>query len=211
MSQIQLSPATSQALDVIRLPAPLTSHQRNLFMAKQRGGNCCSAPFTKQALRIAPIGASLALLALGLRTPPARAQNAGTEGPSTRSTGAASRGTRAIPANTNAGAPPAIEAPESLSQSIQRRKDFPFPARCDGNTQEMAACLWQQRDRADLRLRRLVGNKQTLERWRAARLTVCQRSAERGAGGSIQPLLWLGCENALNTTLIEQLTSPLLR
>lgn len=114
-------------------------------------------------------------------------------------------------ANTNAGSPPTNEPPESLSQSIQRRKDFPFPARCDGNTQEMVACLWQERDRGDLRLRKLLGNEQALERWRAARLTVCRRSSERGAGGSIQPLLWLGCESALNTTLIEQITSPLLR
>ena len=171
------------------------------------------------ARRIAPIGASLALvtlglglgLGLGLRTPPASAQNTVTEGPSTRSTGAASPGTLAIPANTNAGAPAANETPESLSQSIQRRKDFPFPVRCDGNTQEMVACLWQRRDRGDLRLRKLLGNEQVLEHWRTARLTVCRRSSERGAGGSIQPLLWLGCENALNSTLIEQITSPLLR
>jgi len=173
---------------------------------------------TRLARRIAPIGTSLALLAvalgldlgldLGLRTPPASAQNTGTEGPSTRSTGAASPGSRA---NTNAGAPPANETPESLSQSIQRRKDFPFPARCDGNTQEMVACLWQRRDRSDLRLRKLLSNEQVLEHWRAARLAVCRRSSERGAGGSIQPLLWLGCENALNATLTEQITSPLLR
>jgi len=170
---------------------------------------------TRLARRIAPIGTGLALLVLGLdlglRTPPASAQNSGTEGPSTRSTGAASPGTRAIPANTNAGAPPANETPENLSQSIHRRKEFPFPARCDGNTQEMVACLWQRRDRSDLRLRKLLGNEQVLEHWRAARLAVCRRSSERGAGGSIQPLLWLGCENALNATLIEQITSPLLR
>jgi hypothetical protein len=116
-----------------------------------------------------------------------------------------------LPTNTNAGAPPTGEITENLSQSIQRRKDFPFPARCDGNTQEMVACLWQRRDRGDLRLRRLVGNEQALEHWRAARLAVCRRSAERGSGGSVQPLLWLGCENALNATLIEQITSPLLR
>ena len=116
-----------------------------------------------------------------------------------------------LPANTNTAAPPAGETPESLSQSIQRRKEFPFPARCDGNTQEMVACLWQRRDRGDLRLRKLLGNEQALEHWRAARLAVCRRSSERGAGGSIQPLLWLGCENALNATLIEQITSPLLR
>ena len=163
------------------------------------------------ARRIAPIGASLFLIALGLDTLPAISQGKGPEGSSTRSADAASPGARAIPANTNAGAPPASEAPESLSQSIQRRQAFPFPARCDGNTQEMVACLWQRRDRGDLRLRRLLGNENTLERWRTARLAVCSHSAERGAGGSIQPLLWLGCENNLNTALIEQITSPLLR
>ena len=160
------------------------------------------------ARRSAPIGASLLLIALGLGTPPAFSQGKDPEGLSTRSADAASPGTRAIP---NAGAQPASEATESLSQSIQRRREFPFPARCDGNTQEMVACLWQRRDRGDLRLRRLLGNENTLERWRTARLAVCHRSSERGAGGSIQPLLWLGCENNLNTTLIEQITSPLLR
>ena len=163
------------------------------------------------ARRIAPIGASLFLIALGLDTLPAISQGKGPEGSSTRSADAASPGARAIPANTNAGAPPASEAPESLSQSIQRRQAFPFPARCDGNTQEMVACLWQRRDRGDLRLRKLLGNEQVLEHWRAVRLAVCHRSSERGASGSIQPLLWLGCENNLNTTLIEQITSPLLR
>lgn len=163
------------------------------------------------ARRIAPIGTSLALLALGLRTPPASAQNTVTEGPSTRSADAASPGTRTIPANTKAGAQPASEVRERLNESIQRRQEFPFPARCDGNPQEMVACLWQRRDRGDLRLRKLLGNEQVLEHWRAARLAVCRRSNERGAGGSIQPLLGLSCENALNATLIEDITSPLLR
>jgi len=153
---------------------------------------------TRWGRRMAPISTSLALLAVGLVCPAAGA-------------GPKSAGTLAIPGSTSAEAPPASEAPESLSQSIQRRKDFPFPPRCDGNTQEMVACLWQRRDRGDLRLRKLLGNEQELERWRASRLAVCRGSAERGAGGSIQPLLWLGCENALNTTLIEQISSPLLR
>jgi hypothetical protein len=137
--------------------------------------------------RINPLGTRLALLALamGLVYP-----SAGAESP---------------------GSTPASEVRESLSQSIQRRREFPFPPRCDGNTQEMVACLWQRRDRGDLRLRKLLGNEQELERWRATRLVVCRGSAERGAGGSIQPLLWLGCENALNATLIEQITTPLGR
>lgn len=108
-------------------------------------------------------------------------------------------------------AQPPGQTSESLSQSIQRRKDFPFHPHCDGNTQELVACLWQQRDHGDLRLRKLLSNEQDLEHWRSARLAVCRRSADRGSGGSIQPLLWLGCENALNADLIEQITSPLLR
>jgi hypothetical protein len=113
--------------------------------------------------------------------------------------------------NANAGSPPASEGRESLSESIQRRREFPFKPRCDGNTQEMVACLWQERDRDDLRLRHLLSDEQHLEGWRQARLAVCRRAADRGAGGSIRPLLWLECENALNSTLIEQITSPLLR
>jgi hypothetical protein len=113
--------------------------------------------------------------------------------------------------NPNAGSPPASEGRESLSESIQRRREFPFKPRCDGNTQEMVACLWQERDRDDLRLRHLLRDEQHLEGWRQARLAVCRRAADRGAGGSIRPLLWLECENALNSTLIEQITSPLLR
>jgi len=150
---------------------------------------------------MAPISTSLALLALGLVCPAAGAEGVGPK----------SAGALAIPGTASAEAPPASEAPESLSQSIQRRQEFPFPPRCDGNTQEMVACLWQRRNHGDLRLRKLLGNEQELERWRATRLAVCRGSAERGAGGSIQPLLWLGCENALNSTLVEQITSPLLR
>jgi hypothetical protein len=159
-----------------------------------------STPLTR---RIAPISTSLALLALGLGLVcPA----AGADGVGPKIAGAL-----AIPGSASAAAPPASEVRESLSQSIQRRKDFPFTPLCDGNTQEMVACLWQRRDRSDLRLRKLLGNEQVVEHWRAARLAVCRRSSERGAGGSIQPLLWLGCENALNSTLLEQITGPLGR
>jgi len=143
------------------------------------------------ARRIASFGAGFSLLAIGLGILPAGGQGTSPE--------------------AQAGSPPINEPPESLSQSIQRRQEFPFPARCDGNTQEMVACLWQRRDRGDLRLRRLLRNENTLERWRTARLAVCSQSAERGAGGSIQRLLRLGCENNLNTVLIEQIISPLLR
>jgi hypothetical protein len=158
---------------------------------------------TRWGRRMAPISTSLALLALGLGLvcPAAGAEGVGPKSPSAL----------AIPGSASAGAPPASEAPESLSQSIQRRQEFPFTPLCDGNTQEMVACLWQRRNHGDLRLRKLLGNEQELERWRATRLAVCRGSAERGAGGSIQPLLWLGCENALNSTLVEQITSPLMR
>jgi len=196
-----------QPSESTRSPAdPEPSIQPGAYSAVATTLIACRLP--SLARRFAPIGASLLLIALGLGTPPAFSQGKDPEGLSTRSADAASPGTRAIP---NAGAQPASEATESLSQSIQRRREFPFPTRCDGNTQEMVACLWQRRDRGDLRLRRLLGNENTLERWRTARLAVCHRSSERGAGGSIQPLLWLGCENNLNTTLIEQITSPLLR
>jgi hypothetical protein len=78
---------------------------------------------------------------------------------------------------------------ETLAASIQRRLAFPFQPDCQGNTQEIVACLWQRR----------------------ARAAACRRSAERGSGGSIQPILGLGCENALNATLIQQTAGPLLR
>jgi hypothetical protein len=100
---------------------------------------------------------------------------------------------------------------ETLQQSIQRRQAFPFRADCNGNTQEMAACLWQQRDQTDQRLLPLLGGSLPLERWRSVRHAVCERSAQRGQGGSIVPILWLTCDNALNATLLEQLTTPLGR
>jgi len=187
---------------VVRSLAPLISRsnqatRRGLLMAPTSPR---STPLTR---RIAPISTSLALLALGLGLVcPA----AGADGVGPKIAGAL-----AIPGSASAAAPPASEVRESLSQSIQRRKDFPFTPLCDGNTQEMVACLWQRRDRSDLRLRKLLGNEQVVEHWRAARLAVCRRSSERGAGGSIQPLLWLGCENALNSTLLEQITGPLGR
>ncbi|MCT0224930.1 lysozyme inhibitor LprI family protein [Synechococcus sp. CS-1328] len=100
---------------------------------------------------------------------------------------------------------------ETLQQSVQRRQAFPFRPDCNGNTQEMAACLWQERDQADQRLSPLLGGSLTLERWRSTRHSVCERSAQRGQGGSILPILWLECENTLNATLLQQLTTPLGR
>ena len=100
---------------------------------------------------------------------------------------------------------------ETLAASIQRRLAFPFQPDCQGNTQEIVACLWQRRDRQDQRLATLLGSAEALETWRGARAAACRRSAERGSGGSIQPILGLGCENALNATLIQQTAGPLLR
>ncbi|MEA5424298.1 hypothetical protein [Synechococcus sp. CCY9202] len=100
---------------------------------------------------------------------------------------------------------------ETLQQSIQRRQAFPFRPDCNGNTQEMAACLWQERDQADQRLLPLLGGSLPLERWRSVRHAVCERSAQRSQGGSILPILWLTCENELNATLLQQLTTPLGR
>jgi hypothetical protein len=169
------------------------------------------------ARRIAPISTSLGLLALGLalglglRTPPANAQNTGTESPSTRSTGASSPGTRAIHANTNAGTPPANETPENLSQSIQRRKDFPFPASCDGNTQK----CWPACGNGGTAATSACANCSATNRcWSIGTPASWHSAAAQAsgvAGGSIQPLLWLGCENALNATMIEKITSPLGR
>lgn len=118
------------------------------------------------------------------------------------------------PAGAPAGAPiaaPAQAPLETLAESIQRRLAFPFQPDCQGNTQEIVACLWQRRDRQDQRLATLLGSAEALEAWRGARAAACRRSAERGSGGSIQPILGLGCENALNATLIQQTAGPLLR
>ncbi len=92
-----------------------------------------------------PLGASLALLILGLGSLPASSRAMSPQSPSTGSAGASRTGPRAFHATTIAGSLLANQAPESLGQSIQRRQEFPFPARCEGNTQEMVACLWQQR------------------------------------------------------------------
>ena len=121
---------------------------------------------------------------------------------------AAGRGTTApvlLPAATR----PAAQSSETLAQSIERRRVFPFRPNCEGNTQELVACLWQRRDQLDGRLLELLGGSQELEGWRSARHGVCRRPAERGLGGSIRPILWFSCENALNTSLLQQLTPRL--
>jgi len=102
-----------------------------------------------------------------------------------------------------------LELIETLPESIERRRSFPFQADCNGNTKEMLACLWQQRDRQDQRLLPLLGGTQELELWRGVRQRVCRRAAERGSGGSIAPLLGLECELALDRALLGQITPPL--
>ncbi len=120
----------------------------------------------------------------------------------------AGRGTPA-PALLPAPTRPAAQSSETLPQSIERRRAFPFRPNCEGNTQELVACLWQRRDQLDGRLLELLGGSRELEGWRSARHGVCRRPAERGRGGSIGPILWFSCENALNTTLLQQLTPRL--
>lgn len=114
----------------------------------------------------------------------------------------------------SAAAPPppvrrlSLELIETLPQSIELRRVFPFQPNCNGNTKEMLACLWQQRDRQDQRLQTLLGSATELELWRGVRQRLCRRAAERGAGGSIAPLLGLECELALTTTLLDQIALP---
>ncbi|MBE9171664.1 DUF1311 domain-containing protein [Cyanobium sp. LEGE 06143] len=101
------------------------------------------------------------------------------------------------------------EAPatqNSLQDSLRQRQAFPFHPDCDGNTQEIVACLWQQRNQADVSLEGLLGQGALLEPWRSSRRQVCEQTTRPVEGGSIGPIVWLGCENALNATLIEQLS-----
>ncbi len=107
------------------------------------------------------------------------------------------------------GSAPAQAADDTLPRSIQQQRQFPFRPDCDGNTQEMVACLWQRRNQADARLQRLLGGPALLELWRSSRRQVCERAANKVAGGSIQPIVWLGCENTLNTNLIQQINQSL--
>ncbi|MDM7953830.1 MAG: lysozyme inhibitor LprI family protein [Cyanobium sp. CZS 25K] len=100
--------------------------------------------------------------------------------------------------------------PETLAQSIRGLKAFPFQPDCDGNTQQIVACLWRQRNQADQRLLALM-DAATLEPWRASRRRACEWVAARAEGGTLLPIVWFRCENALNQTLLKQLTTPLGR
>ena len=105
---------------------------------------------------------------------------------------------------------PAQSAEDTLRQSEQRLRDFPFRPDCDGNTQEIVACLWLQRNQDDARLQHLLGSSALLEPWRTSRRQVCECAAAKAEGGSIQPIVWLSCENTLNAALIQEIKQPLV-
>ena len=99
---------------------------------------------------------------------------------------------------------------DSLHQSIQDLRSFPFRPDCNGNTQEIVACLWHRRNLDDATLGPLLGGSTLLEQWRISRRRVCGRAAAKAEGGSIHPIIWLRCENSLNATLIRQIRQPLV-
>lgn len=105
--------------------------------------------------------------------------------------------------------PPQPQA-DSLRQSQDLRRRFPFTPDCAGNTQEMVACLWERRNQEDAALESLLGGADRLEPWRASRLRVCEVAAEKAKGGSVHPIVWLSCENALNRELLRHIRRPLL-
>jgi uncharacterized protein YecT (DUF1311 family) len=72
------------------------------------------------------------------------------------------------------------------------------------------ACQWRQRNQDDASLQRLLGSSALLEQWRASRRRVCERAAAKAEGGSIHPIVWLGCENKLNAALIKEINQPLV-
>jgi hypothetical protein len=107
-------------------------------------------------------------------------------------------------------APPlAAAADDSLRQSRERLRDFPFQPDCGGNTQEMVACLWERRNQGDAALEDLLGSPALLEPWRSSRRSVCRQAARKAQGGSLHPIVWLSCENALNRELLRQIRRPL--
>jgi uncharacterized protein YecT (DUF1311 family) len=102
-------------------------------------------------------------------------------------------------------------AAETLQQSERQLSQFPFRPNCAGNNQEIVACLWQRRNQADLKLKALLRSPALLEQWRSSRRQLCAKAAAKAEGGSLYPLVALGCENSLNNTLIEQISRPLER
>jgi hypothetical protein len=108
------------------------------------------------------------------------------------------------------GSLPATVAAETLGQSREGLRQFPFQPDCGGNTQEMVACLWDRRNQGDAALAKWLGTPEILERWRSSRRQVCRQAAEKAKGGSIHPIVWLSCENGLNKELLRQIRRPLL-
>lgn len=100
---------------------------------------------------------------------------------------------------------------ETLRQSQDLLGQFPFRPDCQGNTQEMVACLWKRRNDEDALLGPLLGRAALLEQWRASRRQTCAIAAEKARGGSVHPIVWLSCENSLNRELLRQIRRPLLQ
>jgi uncharacterized protein YecT (DUF1311 family) len=94
---------------------------------------------------------------------------------------------------------------QSLDESIQRRKQFPFQANCAGSTREIVACLWSRIDAQDIELRRRFKDEASLEQWRQGRRSGCQLVASRVKGGSAWPIYLMSCEEELNRKLLEAL------
>jgi len=107
------------------------------------------------------------------------------------------------------GSPPAGAAEDTLRDSREQLRQFPFQPDCAGNTQEMVACLWKRRNQGDATLEGLLGTPALLEQWRTSRRWVCRQAAQKAEGGSLHPIVWLSCENALNRELLRQIRRPL--
>ncbi|WP_158217400.1 lysozyme inhibitor LprI family protein [Synechococcus sp. MW101C3] len=105
---------------------------------------------------------------------------------------------------------PAQAAGDTLGQSVELLQRFPFRPDCDGNTQEIVACQWRQRNQDDATLQRLLSSTALLEQWRASRRRVCELAATKAEGGSIHPIVWLSCETSVNAALIQQISQPLV-
>jgi uncharacterized protein YecT (DUF1311 family) len=96
-------------------------------------------------------------------------------------------------------------------ESQGQLRHYPFAPNCAGNTREMVACLWQRRNQADNALATMLEGTERLEQWRASRRRVCEIAARKAEGGSVHPIVWLSCENALNKELLRQIRRPLLQ
>ena len=138
-----------------------------------------------------------------LEPPPARRRGAHLVGPIVSGV--------ALALSAASGPAPTRAGEASLRQSQEELRQFPFQPDCGGNTPEMVACLWQRRNQADATLAGLLERPELLEHWRSSRRQVCRRAAEKASGGSIQPIVWLSCENGLNKELLRQIRQPLLQ